>query len=92
MNSSDFKNIFANLCCSKCRNDFEIEDLKIIERQGGLMICNLVCQKCGKDFGKVIFNYNQSVAYHSPLKVIEGPPPIDADDVIDAHIFIKNNL
>ncbi len=56
------------------------------------MRCSLSCAKCGKDFGEVIFNYNRKADVHFPLEIIEGPPPISYDDVIDAHQFIKKNL
>lgn len=92
MNSNDIKKIFSNLCCSKCRNDFGIENITVKEQYGSLMICNLTCQKCGMNFGDIIFNYNQSVQNHNSLDIIEGPPPIGVDDVLDAHEFIKKNL
>ena len=36
--------------------------------------------------------YNRKAQQHLPLEIVEGPPPIDYDDVIDAHRFIRNNL
>ena len=88
----EIKNLFSNLCCSKCRNDFDIDSIKIIEVKKDLMICNLHCNKCGKDFGDIIFNFNKKTKSHNPLEVIDGPEPISSDDVIDAHNYIKNNL
>ena len=88
----DIKTLLSNLCCSKCRNDFDIDSIKVIESDKDIMICNLHCLKCDKDFGEIIFNYNKKSRIHTPLEVIEGPLPISTDDVIDAHNFIKNNL
>ena len=87
--NEDIKNLFSNLCCSKCKNDFEKESIKVIEEHKDIIICNLRCNKCGKDFGDVIFSFNRKSKMHSPMDVIEGPSPISADDVIDAHNYIK---
>ena len=57
-----------------------------------MMLCSLSCEKCGKDFGEVVFNFNRKVVKHSPLEIVEGPPPISSNDVIEAHRFIKENL
>lgn len=81
--------LFSGLCCSQCKNDFSKNSIKIIEKNKDILICNLACEKCGKDFGEVVFNYNRKSDIHSPLEIIEGPPPINYDDVIDAHRFIK---
>ena len=57
-----------------------------------MMLCSLSCEKCGKDFGEVVFNFNRKSNKHLPLEIVEGPPPISSDDVIDAHRFIRDNL
>ncbi len=57
-----------------------------------MMLCSLSCEKCGKDFGEVVFNFNRKANKHLPLEIVEGPPPISSDDVIEAHKFIKENL
>ncbi len=85
----DIKILFSNFCCSKCKNDFDKESIKIIEEYKDILICNLHCRKCDKDFGEVIFNFNKKSKHHTPMDVIEGPAPISADDVIDAHNYIK---
>ena len=56
------------------------------------MLCSLSCEKCGKYFGEVVFNFNRKSNKHLPLEIVEGPPPISSDDVIEAHRFIKENL
>ena len=40
------------------------------------------CANCGKDFGEIVFKFNRKAENHSPLEIVEGPPPIDFDDVI----------
>ena len=90
INKNDFKQLFSNLCCSQCKNDFIIKGLNVIELSSDIIIANLSCSFCGKDFGKIILNYNKKSKNHSSLEVIEGPPPITSDDVINAHKFIKN--
>ncbi len=83
------KTLFSNLCCSKCKNDFTKDSLEIIEQDGDIIVCNLTCERCGKDFGQIIFNFNKKINQHTPLEIIEGPEPISYDDVIDAHEFLK---
>ena len=88
----DIKTLFSGLCCSMCKNEFDINSIKIIKRYCDILLCSLSCAKCGKDFGEVVFNFNRKAHHHNPLEVVEGPPPIDYDDVINAHKFIKDNL
>lgn len=88
----DIKILFLGLCCSRCKNEFTKDSFDIVERNNDILICRLICEKCGKDFGEIVFNYNRKAQQHLPLEIVEGPPPIDYDDVIDAHRFIRNNL
>ncbi|MGN0031245.1 MAG: hypothetical protein ACI37Q_04750 [Candidatus Gastranaerophilaceae bacterium] len=92
MTQKDFGILFSGLCCSRCKNEFTINDLTEIRKENDIRICKLHCQKCDKDFGEVIINYNKKAKTHSPLEIIDGPAPIDFDDVIEAHKFIKENL
>ena len=86
----DIKILFSGLCCSRCKNEFTKDSIKIIDRDSDVMVCSLSCEKCCKDFGEIVFNYDRKSKNHSPLEIIEGPPPISYDDVIDAHKFFKN--
>lgn len=88
----DIKTLFDGLCCSRCKNEFTKNSIKILRKESDLMICNLTCEKCGKDFGEIVFNFNRKAEKHAPLEIIEGPPPISYDDVIDAHRFIRKKL
>lgn len=87
----DIKTMFSGLCCSHCKNEFSKNSIKILKRDCDIMVCRLSCEKCGKDFGEIVFNFNRKKDKHSPLNVVDGPPPISIDDVIDAHEFIKNS-
>lgn len=88
----DIKTLFSGLCCSYCKNEFSENSIKILKRDCDLVHCRLSCEVCGKEFGDVLFNFNRKSDNHLPLEVVEGPPPISCDDVIDAHKFIKENL
>lgn len=88
----DIKTLFSGLCCSHCKNEFTKNSIKILEKDGDIFLCNLTCEKCGKDFGNVVFNFNRKTEKHTPLEVLEGPPPISYDDVIEAHRFIRKHL
>ena len=85
----DIDALFSGLCCSRCKNDFSQNSIKILERDCDIMLCSLSCAKCGKDFGQIVFNFNRKSDKHTSLEIIEGPPPISFDDVIEAHKFIK---
>lgn len=85
----NIKTLFSNLCCSKCKNDFTADSLTIKRQEGKIYICNLVCNFCGKDFGDIIFKSDEQSDKISPMEIIDGPPPITSDDVIEAHRFIK---
>lgn len=90
IDKKEIKKLFSNLCCSRCKNDFVSESFEITAFEGDIMIVNLKCSKCGKDFGQIVLNYNKGAKFHQPLTVVEGLEPISFDDVIDAHRFIKN--
>ena len=89
INKNDFKRLFKNLCCSRCKNDFDFESFEIKEYFRNLLLCKLICSKCGKDFGDIVLYFDKKNSLHSELEVIEGPPPISSNDVIEAHRFIK---
>ena len=88
----DIKTLFSELCCSRCKNEFTKNSIKILERDCDIMLCSLSCEKRGKDYGEVVFNFNRKSDKHLPLDIVEGPPPIDFDDVIEAHRYIRKNL
>lgn len=88
----DINTLFSGLCCSRCKNEFTKSSIKILERDCDILLCRLSCEKCGKDFGEIVFNYSRKAKCHEPLEIIEGPPPISYDDVIEAHRFIRKKL
>lgn len=82
------KVLFSNLCCSHCRAEFDENSIEIKRQEEGLIVTHLVCRNCGKSFGVAFVGVN-NVEVKEPLEVQEGPEPISADDVLDAHKFIK---
>ncbi|MBE7712605.1 MAG: hypothetical protein E7Z87_02550 [Cyanobacteria bacterium SIG26] len=88
----DIKTLFSGLCCSRCKNEFSKDDIKILERDCDILLCSLSCAKCGKDFGQIVFNFNRRSEKHTPLELVDGPAPISYDDVIAAHDYIVKNL
>jgi len=91
------KRLFGNFCCSRCKEDFDENSVKILRNENGLCVIQLVCQNCRKSFGIAILGLNESEIEDSiykkedyPLEIQEGAPPISYDDVLDAHNFIKN--
>ena len=83
------KVIFNNLCCSSCKNEFDENSITILKQEKGLITANLSCKFCGKDFGTTFIGLTNLDIKSEPATVQEGPVPINYDDVLDAHIFIK---
>lgn len=83
----NLKELFNNLCCSRCKNEFEENSIEIIHQDGDLLTIHLECKKCGKDFGLGYLNLKDGT---EALEIQEGPEAITSDEVIDAHNFIKN--
>ena len=83
------KVLFDNLCCSQCKAGFDDESIVIKREEDGLLVTHLECKHCGKSFG-VAFLGLSGIEVKEPLEVQDGPEPINYDDVIDAHRFIKN--
>ena len=83
------KVLFDNLCCSQCKTGFDEESIDIKREEDGLLVTHLVCRHCGKSFG-VAFLGLSGLEVKEPLEIQDGPEPINYDDVINAHRFIKN--
>lgn len=90
--------LFKELCCSVCKADFN-EDSVIIMREEKtpdeeMIVIRIICQKCGKSFGVAFlgisdFELKDRSDKDLVLQVQDGPSPITADEVLDAHKFIK---
>lgn len=90
--------LFSDLCCSSCNADFDENSVLIMreEKTDGeeMLVFRLVCPECGKSFGVAFLgisdlnlkNYKDD---DLTLHVQEGANPINVDDVLDAHKFIK---
>ena len=82
------------MCCSECKSDFTHSSIKVMRKEDDLYVIQITCKKCGKGFGTAFFgqctvsekNYRDE---DLALNIQEGPAPIDYDDVLDAHKFIK---
>lgn len=97
MDRAKIKRLFADLCCSQCKHDFEEDSIKVLREDEGLYVIQVTCAECNKSFGLAFLGL-ESISLkpdeiedeYVPLTIQEGPAPISADDVIDAHKFIKN--
>ena len=89
-----FDILFSNLCCSQCKHGFDENSIEIKRQEHGLLVTHLTCQHCGKSFGVAfvgVSNFElKDGETATPLEVQCGPEPISADEVLDAHKFIKN--
>ena len=84
-------NLLKNMCCSDCRADFD--HYKVLRQENNILVMNLICPKCGKNFGTCILSMcdlshrkNDVVA----LDLQDGPDLITPDEVIDANNLIRN--
>ncbi|MDR1168893.1 MAG: hypothetical protein LBK53_08430 [Heliobacteriaceae bacterium] len=80
--------LFSNLCCSQCKSGFDENSIDIKREEAGLTVTHLECRRCGKKFGIAFIGFS-GLEVKEPLEVQEGPEPINYDDVIDAHRFIR---
>ena len=89
--------LFKELCCSKCKSDFNEDSVVIMREEDEMIVFKLCCQNCDKSFGVAFLgisdfelkNYEQNEE-DTVLKVQDGVEAINTDDVLDAHKFIKN--
>ena len=87
--------LFKNLCCSRCKSDFDEQSITILRKENEMLVINLTCKNCGKNFGtSFLGTKNLNAEFFdrekTPLRMIDDLPPISKDDVLDAHKFIKN--
>lgn len=89
----DISLLLKDLCCSRCKADFDEKSVKYIHEEKEYKIINLVCQKCGKEFGiaflKITDNTSDDIK-DIILRDNRDKPPIDSNEVIDAHEYIKD--
>lgn len=89
----DIATMLIDLCCSRCKNDFEQNDVTFIHKEGAYNVINITCSKCGKDFGTIYLKLTDNTSDNVAdiiLKDTRDKPPINSDDVIDAHEYIKD--
>lgn len=90
--------LFKDLCCSACKSDFDENSVTILREeksaQEEMVVLKLICQECGKSFGIAFlgisdFEFKNDNDENIVLHPQEEAEPITADDVLDAHKFIK---
>lgn len=90
--------LFKDLCCSACKSDFDENSVLIMREEKTedeeMLVVRMICQHCGKSFGVAFLGISDlSLKNYSDddltLHLQDGANPISADDVLDAHKFIK---
>jgi len=90
--------LFKDLCCSVCNADFTEDSVQIMREENAqdeeMIVFKLACQECGKSFGVAFLGISDlELKDYSDddvvLHMADGPSPISADEVLDAHKFIK---
>ena len=89
--------LFKELCCSQCKADFDEDSIVIMREEDEMIVIKVICQHCQKSFGVAFlgisdFTLKNDIAEHDDhtLKVQTGAAPINEDEVLDAHKFIKD--
>ena len=92
MENSYINNLLKNMCCSDCGADFD--HYKVLRQENNILVLNLICPKCGKNFGTCILSMcdasQRSGCYSVALDLQDGPDLITSDEVIDAVNLIKD--
>ncbi|MBQ4124088.1 hypothetical protein IJD44_10295 [bacterium] len=91
MDKRKFKKLFSGFCCSVCKHDFDEDSIFIKREEKNLIVLQIVCSDCGKNFGLAILGDNPIEIKNKEddeLVIQECPLPISYDDVLDAHNFI----
>ena len=90
MDKALLKTLFSGLCCSVCKHDFDENSIIIKRQEKNLLVLQIICPDCGKNFGIALLGTNNISIKEkdTPLEMQECPQPISYDDVLDAHHFI----
>ncbi len=81
--------LFENLCCGYCRHSFNSDSFHVLRRDDNYLAANFSCKYCGNDYGITLVGYSELELKDSPA-VNKTREPINYDDVIEAHRFIKD--
>ena len=82
--------LLKNMCCSDCGADFD--HYKVLRQENNILVLNLTCPKCGKNFGTCILSMcdsSQQGGEIIALDLQDGPDLITPDEVIDANNLIR---
>ena len=92
MKKSKINKLFENMCCSVCKHDFDESAITIKRENDDLLILQIVCSECGKNFGLAFLDTGDKTSNNKKedeaLEFQQCPTPINLDDVLDGHNFI----
>lgn len=86
--------LFSNMCCSRCKSDFSEDSFEITREEDSMLVFKAHCPNCGKSFGVAFLGISDVEIKDRDdsdfvLQVQQDPKPIDVDEVLDAHKYIK---
>ena len=98
MNEKFIRDIFrmVKMKCKECGNYYNEEDIEIIENDDGSCFLNIYCRTCDRRSFAIALtkreeqNDNTDHDENEQPVRLETPVPIDADDIIDIHSFLKD--
>ena len=88
----DLSYMLKNLCCSQCKIDLDGKSVKFLHQDKDYKVINITCRHCGKDFGTIFLKLTDNISENIDdliLKDIRDKAPINTNEVIDAHEYIK---
>ena len=86
------KLIFSKMICSCCDQQFTPDCVEIIRIEGNVAVVKIVCTHCGKNYGIAMVGIETIGGENEEQDEVLTPglPPINTDDVIEAHKFIES--
>jgi hypothetical protein len=89
---------FANMHCSKCQAKFKPEGISLLREENNFFVVKIICTECDQPVGIAIVGIKSRSETEKLLadkkakaqEIPAGPPPINYDDVIEAHKFFSN--
>ena len=83
--------------CERCGRSYESSDIRVLAQRDDLFVVDFQCEPCGSRavaFVTVEIETTDETDDDSEAEVeierISGPMPVDADEVLDMHLFLQD--
>jgi len=77
--------------CSTCKQQYSIDDARVIERQGELWVLSICCSHCRTQalVAAVVDEEGTAVHTFDRVPAEQSEEPANVDDVLDMHRFLE---